>query len=87
MDGHIVFEKTVTASGARGDKPLVIENDLKVDPGTHQVSVKLNPTQTVEQGALSLVENFAENFEKGRAVLVSYNANLKILFHTKTEVK
>lgn len=87
VDDKIRFEKTLTAGGARGDKPLAVEEDFDLSAGSHHVRVEFHPLEAESTEALVLDEDFVEDFEGGRAVLVSFNQNLKSLFHTKITVK
>lgn len=86
VDGQSVLKSTLSARGARGDKPLLFEDDLVIAPGSHKVSVRLNPAQQAE-GAVVAADDFSEDFIAGRAWLVSYNANTKVLFHSRSAVK
>jgi hypothetical protein len=43
VDGRLVTERTVKASGLRGDRPLSVEEDLAVAPGERAVDVSFVP--------------------------------------------
>ncbi len=40
LDGAPVIADTVRAAGALGDRPLYVNPELRVDPGTHSLSVE-----------------------------------------------
>lgn len=41
LDGRQVVRDTVRPAGARGDRPVYVFSDLPVEPGPHQVSVRV----------------------------------------------
>jgi ferredoxin len=76
VDGRIVAEKTVRSPGLRADRPLSVEEDLRVVPGDHHVRVTFTPHDAGGPGkALSLEREV--RFDRGHVVLITYdNENL-----------
>jgi hypothetical protein len=71
VDGHIVAEKTVRSPGLRADRPLSIQEDLRIAPGDHDVSVTFTPHDAETTGkALSLERKI--HFTRRRVVLITY---------------
>jgi hypothetical protein len=60
----------VRAPGLRADRPLTVEDELRVAPGEHDVAVTFAPEHAAEGGrALRLARRV--RFERGRVVLVT----------------
>jgi hypothetical protein len=73
VDGQIVAEKTVRSPGLRADRPLNVQEDLRVVPGDHDVRVTFTPHETGGPGkVLSLDQRV--RFDRGRVVLVTYDS-------------
>jgi hypothetical protein len=71
VDGHVVAEKTVRSPGLRADRPLSVEEDLRIAPGDHDVSVTFTPHEAGTAGkALSLERRM--HFSSRRVVLITY---------------
>jgi hypothetical protein len=43
LDGHVVIDETVHASGARQDRPLYVLRELRLTPGSYHVDVNWSP--------------------------------------------
>lgn len=70
VDGRVVAEKTVRSPGLRADRPLSVQEDLRMAPGDHDVSVTFTPHDEGAAGkVLSLQRRIC--FERGRVVLVT----------------
>jgi len=70
VDGRVVAEKLVKSPGLRADRPLSVEEDLKITPGDHEVSVTFTPHAAATVGkALSLEQKI--RFDRGRVVLIT----------------
>ena len=70
VDGRVVAEKLVRSPGLRADRPLSVEEDLRITPGDHQVSVTFTPHTDAAVGkALSLERKI--HFQRGRVVLIT----------------
>jgi ferredoxin len=70
VDGRVVTEKTVRSPGLRADRPLSVEEDLRIAPGEHAVSVTFTPHDAGTTGkALSIERRI--RFERGRVVLIT----------------
>jgi ferredoxin len=70
VDGRVVAAKSVRAPGLRADRPLTVEDELRVAPGEHDVAVTFAPEHAAEGGrALRLARRV--RFERGRVVLVT----------------
>lgn len=86
IDGEIRLRQTVTAAGARSDRPLILEHDLELPGGPHQIEVEFVPEEGAPAEALSLNASFNESFEAGRIWLVTYDSNTHTLSYSKTAV-
>ena len=70
VDGRVVAEKLVRSPGLRADRPLSVEEDLRIAPGDHEVSVTFTPHIAGATGkALSLERRI--HFDRGRVVLIT----------------
>jgi len=70
VDGRVVAEKLVRSPGLRADRPLSVEEDLRIAPGEHDVSVTFTPHIAGATGkALSLQRGI--RFDRGRVVLIT----------------
>jgi len=70
VDGRVVAEKLVRSPGLRADRPLNVEEDLRIAPGDHEVSVTFTPHAGAAAGkALSLERKL--RFDRGRVVLIT----------------
>jgi ferredoxin len=77
VDGKIVTEKIVRSPGLRADRPLSVEEDLKIAPGAHDVSVTFMPHDTGTAGkALSFDRRM--HFSRRRVVLITYEGDALI---------
>jgi len=43
IDGHEVLTRTISPSGVRGDRPIFVQEDFPLLPGTYKVQVEFNP--------------------------------------------
>lgn len=71
VDGQIVAEKTVKSPGLRADRPLSIEEDLRIAPGDHDVSVTFTPHEPGTPGKVLSLERRI-HFDRRRVVLITY---------------
>jgi ferredoxin len=70
VDNRVVAEKLVRSPGLRADRPLSVEEDLRIAPGDHEVSVTFTPHTAGATGkALSLQRRI--RFDRGRVVLIT----------------
>ena len=70
VDGRVVAEKTVSSPGLRADRPLSVEEDVRVAPGDHEVSVTFTPHDKGTAGKVLSLERRIR-FERGRVVLIT----------------
>ena len=70
IDGRVVRQTRVKSPGLRADRPLSVEEDLKVTPGEHAVVVSFTPVDA-ESGGMRLVFADSIRFTRGRVVLVT----------------
>jgi ferredoxin len=70
VDGRVVAEKTVRSPGLRADRPLSVEEDLRIAPGEHDVSVMFTPHEAGTAGKVLSLERRIR-FERGRVVLIT----------------
>ena len=70
VDGRVIADGKVRASGLRGDRPLTVEEEHRLEPGTHDVVVSFTPEDARASGrVLRLARRIA--FEPGRVVLIT----------------
>ena len=70
VDGRVVAEKLVRSPGLRADRPLSVEEDLRIAPGDHEVSVTFTP-HTVGAAGKTLSLEGRIRFDRGRVVLIT----------------
>jgi ferredoxin len=70
VDGRVVAQKTVRSPGLRADRPLSVEEDLRIAPGEHEVSVTFTPHDAGTTGKVLSLERRIP-FERGRVVLIT----------------
>lgn len=70
VNGTQVIEKVITPGGLHGDRPIYVDYDLRLAPGSHEVQITFLPEHEVENKVAHL--NFAGtvNIEKGRLSLI-----------------
>jgi ferredoxin len=71
VDGHVVARKKVRSPGLRADRPLSVEEDLRIDAGEHLVTVTFAPEDPGSGGKVLALERRVR-FEPRRVVLVTY---------------
>ena len=74
VDGTRVRSVEVKHSGARGDSPLFIHEDIEVAPGRHTFDLRLEPTNPQYQSDGALDFNGTIMVQAGRIYLVGYDA-------------
>ena len=74
VDGVVVARKRVHASGLRGDRPLSVEEELRIRPGRRDVTVAFGP-EDGDTGGKALTFEGAVHFERGRVVLITHDGN------------
>ncbi len=78
VDGRVVAQKRMRPPGLRGDRPLSVEEDLRVVPGEHRVEVTFTPDDPTSGGQrLALARTI--RFERGRVVLVTHEAGALVV--------
>jgi ferredoxin len=70
VDGRVVAEKLVRSPGLRADRPLSVEEDLRITPGDHEVSVTFTPHPAAALGKVLSLERKIR-FDRGRVVLIT----------------
>ena len=73
VDEKLVRSKEIHHSGARGDSPLFISEDIEVIPGEHTFSVTLEPTTKEYQADGSLDFSATIAVRAGRIYLLGYD--------------
>ncbi len=79
LDGALVVDRRVSPPGARGDRPLYVEQDLPASPGTHRVGVEFVPVSDPKGTGARLVLQQEVEVQPGRARLVYYKDGLGAL--------
>jgi ferredoxin len=72
VDGQVVARKQVRSPGLRADRPLSVEEDLRVAPGEHLVKVTFTPEDAGSRGKVLAIER-PMRFERKRVVLITYD--------------
>ncbi len=72
-DGLLVLDRAVAPLGARGDRPLYVEQDLELSAGVHHVRVEFMPTEDPTHAGMTLVLEDSVAVSAGRARLVTYD--------------
>ncbi len=86
VDSKEFLQETLSPLGSRGDKPVMLDRTLPIVAGEHKIEVFLTPEQS-SSAEPTLHLDFASEFEIGKALLIGYEANKKILFFTKDPIK
>ena len=74
VDGQTVAEQTVRSPGLRADRPLSIEEDLRIAPGDHDVSVTFTPHEAGTSGKVLSLERKI-HFDRRQVVLITYESD------------
>jgi coenzyme F420-reducing hydrogenase delta subunit len=78
VDDRVVLQKKVRPSGFRADRPLSVEEDLRIAPGEHVVRVTFTPEDAGSNGkVLALVRR--TRFDRQRVVLVTYDSEALVI--------
>jgi ferredoxin len=72
LDGQVIARKRIRPAGLRGDRPLNVEEEFEVRPGTHAVVVTFRAEAGAERGA-ALAFDGSVRFERGRVALITYD--------------
>ena len=73
VDGRVLTRQRVKSPGLRADRPLTVEEELKVTPGEHEVAITFVPEEPSER-ARPLTFEGRVHFAPGRVVLVTYES-------------
>jgi hypothetical protein len=73
VDGRVVAQQRLRAPGLRGDRPLTVEEDLKITPGEHTIRISFAPAELTD-GRKPLTFEGRVRFAPGRVVLVTYES-------------
>jgi hypothetical protein len=71
VDGQLRTRQRVKSPGLRADRPLSVEEDLKVAPGEHTVTITFTPEEP-GGGGKPLTFEGRVLFTPGRVVLITY---------------
>jgi ferredoxin len=72
VDGRVVSHRRVKSPGLRADRPLSVEEDLKIVPGEHTVTVTFAPAES-GSGGMTLTFEDHIRFAPARVVLVTHD--------------
>lgn len=84
IDEKIILQKKIESKGVQSDRPLIVDEDLKLGSGEHQVRVELVPIEQNLKNDFKLKYEFHESFEEGHVQLVELLPNTNVLTHSKT---
>lgn len=73
VGGEARFDSRITASGARGDRPLFVYRELALPPGRHSVTVSFAPENGGENDPRSMRLDTVLELEPGEVLLVTRN--------------
>jgi len=77
VDGAVVAERRVASPGLRADRPLTVEENIRLSPGHHDVTVTFVPADEASDGKrLSFTGRL--RFERQRVVLVTYDGSVLV---------
>jgi hypothetical protein len=81
VDGRVLVDDSVRASGARGDRPLYVFREIPLPPGEHTLRVRFSRAGRGEEGAVPAALELAESLTlaAGEVALVTYDADLRTL--------
>jgi ferredoxin len=79
VDGELRVDREVAPLGARGDRPLYVEQDLRVAPGERELRVEFTPLNDPRGAGLALRLEEELDVTAGRARLVTYDPDEKRL--------
>lgn len=71
LDDVTRVSRQVSPSGARGDRPLFVYEDLRVPPGRYRLSVRFGAEGAGAEATLALALDTTVVLEAGRVLLVS----------------
>ena len=71
VDGHMLTRQRVKSPGLRADRPLSVEEDLKITPGEHAVTITFTPEEPGGGGKPLTFEGRVQ-FAPARVVLITY---------------
>jgi ferredoxin len=74
VDGRMIARKRVRPAGLRGDRPLSVEEEFDIRPGTHAVSVTFSPAVGATGGKVLAFDEMVR-FERGRVVLITHDGD------------
>ena len=70
LGGTIVVDRAIAPLGARGDRPLFVEHDIRTEPGTHALQVEFLPEQDPEGVGARLTFDSRVRTEAGRVLML-----------------
>jgi coenzyme F420-reducing hydrogenase delta subunit len=71
VDGRVQARRRVKPAGLRADRPLSVEEDLKITPGEHSVAITFTPAEAGE-GGKPLTFDGRLRFSPARVVLITH---------------
>lgn len=79
VDGALRVDREVAPLGARGDRPLYVQDDVPVEPGSREVRVEFEPVNDLHASGIRLEYGAALDVRGGRARLVTYDSDRRRL--------
>ena len=80
IDNKESFSKKLKRSGLHGDSPIFVAEDFNASPGTHNVSIRITPTDEEFSDEMSLDFEKSFDVESGKIYLISYDISSNSLF-------
>ncbi len=72
-DDRLVLDREIAPLGARGDRPLFVEQDLPLPPGTHRWLVDFVPVNDPQGAGLALTLDTTLTVRGGQARLITFD--------------
>jgi hypothetical protein len=79
VDGSSVLQRTIDHTVVHSDRPLFLEEDIDLVPGSHLVDVDLRPQDASLEKAPRLQLKTTVDVERSKIYLVGYNPQNKSL--------
>lgn len=83
VDGEVTFDSIEKSSGFHSDKPIIIERDVRIQPGKHEIEIKLVPLLASTADLLTINDKSSNALNSGRVLLITYNSELKKIIYRK----
>lgn len=73
VDGRAALNKPIAHSGARGDRPIIISEDIELVPGQHHIQVEVAAQDAKHRPDTAISYSGAINVERSKIALLAYD--------------